>query len=103
MSNLKQDNPNLALGFSLGSILYSGEELSEHNRVFSFKLHSYGFVYYKASSIVGFHMAFQKSSVSYPTFLLLPCLSVALLSALKYRCGKPTGQIKCRHGRLYLS
>lgn len=66
MSNPKQDNPNMALGFSLGSILCLGEELSEHNRVISFKPLLYGFVYYKASSIVCFHMAFQKSSVSTP-------------------------------------
>ena len=72
MSNPKQDNRNLSLGFSLGSILCSGEELSEHNRLFSFKLPLYGFVYYKASSIVGFHMAFQMSSVIYPTSILLP-------------------------------
>ena len=95
MSNPIQGNPNLALGFSLGSILCSGEELSEHNRVFSFKLPLYGFVYYKASSIVGFHVAFQKSSVSYPTSILIPLLSVALLPALKHRSGNPTGQIKC--------
>ena len=85
MSNPKQDNPNLTL---IG---------------YFFKPPLYAFVYYKASSIVGFHMAFQMSSVIYPTSILLPWLSVALLSVLYHRCGKPTGQIKCRHGRLYLS
>ena len=70
----KQNNLNLDLGFSFDVLWCLEEALSEYNSN-SFKPLLYGFVYYKASPIVGFHMAFQESSLSYHT-TILPCLSV---------------------------
>ena len=79
MNNPKQNNLKLPLGFSFDSLWDLGEALSEHKRLILFKHHLYRFIYFNGSTIVGFHVAFQKSSVSYPTSILPPFLSVALL------------------------
>ena len=79
MNNPKQNNLKLPLGFSFDSLWDLGEALSEHKRLILFKPRLYGFVYYNGSTIVGFHVPFQKSSVSYPTSILPPSLSLVLL------------------------
>ena len=70
MNNPKQNNLKLPLGFSFDSLWDLGEALSEHKRLILFKPRLYGFVYYNGSTIVGFHVAFQKSSVSNPTSIM---------------------------------
>ena len=79
MNNPKQNNLKLPLVFSFDSLLDLGEALSEHKRLILFKPPLYGLVYYNGSTIVGFHVPFQKSSVSYPTPILPPSLSLVLL------------------------
>ena len=60
MNNPKQNNLKLPLGFSFDSLWDLGEALSEHKRLILFKPPLYGLVYYNGSTIVGFHVAFQK-------------------------------------------
>ena len=87
----KQDNPTLSLGFLFDCLWCLEEALSDYTRVIPFKPPLYGFVYYKASPIVGFHMAFQKASLSYH-ISILPCLSVVLLFPCSPCVAKLLGQ-----------